>query len=294
MEKTEVDVTELWEQYAKSHDASVREQLILHYAPLVKLVVGRLWLIESPMLQYQDLISSGMSGLLEAVDRFDPHRGVSFETFATQRIRGSVLDALRALDYVSRSVRRRSAEIERAIVELRNRLGRAPSDHETADYMGMAVSAYREVLSQVSIVFLPLDSPLGNLSDDGKDMLLSEALEDPSMRDVTLDVEERDLRLELTNAIRELPEREQLVLSLYYYEELTVREVAEILDLSPSRISQLLARSIMMLRARLVYDMPPAADRRRVRNAPAAATRAAVYEGYSASAYRFRSHVRGR
>lgn len=249
----EISIDELWQRYRASGDAEARAQIILHYAPLVKRVANRLSISESAPLDFQDRVSQGMLGLIEAVDRFDPQRGVTFETFATQRIRGAILDALREMDHVSRSVRRRAAEIERAFADLRTQLGRVPEDEEVADHLGMSLDNYRKVLSQTNIVFLSLDSPLGDLH--GSDSLvLGEVLEDPTVGDMATEMEEHDLRLALEAAIRELPERERLVLSLYYNEELTVREVGEVLDISTTRVSQLLGRAIMTLRARLIYD----------------------------------------
>ncbi len=250
----EISIDDLWQRYRLSGDAEARAQIILHYAPLVKRVANRLSISESASLDFQDRVSHGMLGLIEAVDRFDPQRGVVFETFATQRIRGAILDALREMDHVSRSVRRRAAEVERAFADLRAQLGRVPEDEEVANRLGMSLDHYRKILSQANIVFLSLDSPLSDLSD-GDSMVLGEMLEDPTTTgDMAAEMEERDLRLALETAIKELPERERLILSLYYNEELTVREVGEVLDISTTRVSQLLGRAIMTLRARLIYD----------------------------------------
>lgn len=244
---------ELWRRFRTCGDQEAREQLILHYAPLVKRVVGRLGISESAPLDFQDRVSHGMLGLIEAIDRFDPQRGVAFETFATSRIRGAILDALRSLDHVSRSVRRRAGEIERAFAELRARFGRMPSDEEVADHLGITLESYHKVLDQANLIFLSLDSPVSDLHG-GDDMILGEALEDPAGYDVAAAIEERDLYTALEAALRELPQREQIILSLYYHEELTVREIGEVLNISTTRVSQLLGRAIMALRARLIYD----------------------------------------
>jgi RNA polymerase sigma factor for flagellar operon FliA len=248
-----VNLDDLWKRYRCYGDQEAREQLILHYAPLVKRVVSRMGVSESAPLDFQDRISHGMLGLIEAVDRFDPQRGVAFETFAANRIRGAILDALRSLDHVSRSVRRRAGEIERAFAELRGRLGRVPSDEEVADHLGITLESYHKVLDQANIIFLSLDSPVSDLRG-GEDMILGEAVEDPAGYDVAAAIEERDLYSALEAALHELPQREQVILSLYYHEELTVREIGEVLNISTTRVSQLLGRAIMALRARLIYD----------------------------------------
>jgi RNA polymerase sigma factor FliA len=248
-----VDVDDLWHRFCSTGDSSSRDQLILFYAPLVKRVASRLGISESALLDYQDRISHGVLGLIEAVDRFDPERGFTFETYATPRIRGAILDGLREMDHASRSVRQQAGKIERSIAELRNRLGRIPTDEEVAESLDMNLDNYHQVVCQANIVFLSLDSPLSDLQDGGDTMTLSEALEDPAGGDAAVEVEERDLRATLEAAIRELDKREQLVLSLYYYDELTVREVGEVLDLSATRVSQLLGRAVMNLRARLLY-----------------------------------------
>jgi RNA polymerase sigma factor FliA len=256
-----VEIDKLWEEFLASRAVATREQLILYYAPLVKRIASRMGVIESPTMDYQDLISHGVAGLIEAVDRFDMSRGIAFEAFATQRIRGSMLDALRSLDFVSRSARRRAAEIEEAIAELRNRHGRTPVDEEIASHLGIEMAEYYQALSQANTAFLSLESPFADADGGGETILLGEALEDRSMRDVSGEVIDRDMRNELADAIRELPQREQLVLSLYYYEELTVREVGAVLDLSASRVSQVLAKAIMLLRAKMLYDVAPKASR---------------------------------
>ena len=238
-----------------------REQLILCYVPLVKRVVGRLGLSAFPTLDHQDLVSHGIAGLIEAFDRFDPSRGVSFETFASQRIRGAVLDTLRLLDTVPRSVRQRAAQIEHAIHQLRTMDNAWPTDDEIAEHLGWSLATYHEVMDQAQIAFLSLDSPFLDLQRGDESLLLGEALEDPTVQDVSEEIEERDLRRELAEAIHDLPEREQMVLSLYYYEELTIREVGAVLNLSPSRVSQLLSRAIMTLRASLIYQVKGPAAR---------------------------------
>lgn len=266
----ETGTDDLWRRHRGEGDMAAREQLVLYYAPLVKRVASRMGISESAQLDYQDRIGHGVLGLIEAVDRFDLGRGVAFETFATPRIRGAILDGLRAMDHAPRSVRRHAAEIERAMADLRAHLGRMPSDEETAQHLGMDLDRYHQVVSQANIIFLSLDSPLGDLRGDSDAMILSEALEDTSVEDASAEIEERDLRSALAGAIRELDQREQTVLSLYYYEELTVREVGEVMNLSATRVSQILGRAIMALRSRLLCGDERASVGPRAERAPMA------------------------
>jgi len=240
----------LWENYARSGDPQLREQLILHYAPLVKQIVGRLSIRPSASLDYEDLISHGVIGLIEAIERFDPARGVKFETFARQRIRGSVIDALRALDPLPRSSRRRIAEIEETIARLQQHLGRFPDDAEIAAELGIDMDRYQRALLEANYVLVSLDAPLA-ASGNGQGVSLEEALIDPAAKSSQARIEEEELRARLREALTSLPQRQQLLLSLYYYEELTMKEVGLVLGLSQSRVCQLHAKAILSLRAYL-------------------------------------------
>ena len=249
------DVKRIWSDYVGTRDAALREKLILHYVPLVRRVVARLDINPASELDTSDLISHGLVGLIEAVERFDPARGVAFETYASARIRGSVIDALRELDLLPRSIRRRATQIENAIGRLQAELGKAPSDKQVAEALEMTVATYRQALGQMNYMIISLDTPL-DLNGEGANVGLAEALEDSQATDALGRVEEEEMRGRLQNAIETLPERERILLSLYYFEELTMREIGQVLNLSQSRVCQLHARSILNLRASLRNNLP--------------------------------------
>ncbi len=229
-----------------SRDAVLRERLILQYAPLVKYVIGRLAISLPAILDYEDILSYGTIGLIEAVERFDSSKGVKFETYAISRVRGAIIDALRALDRLPRSVRQKARDAAAATVDLTATLGREPNDQEVADTLGIPLARYLQDIVDASWVTVSLEmvGPVDD-EDDGPGEI---SVADPSAEDITLGIERTELIGELSTAIRELPEREQLVLSLYYKEELTMREISKVLGVSESRVCQLHARALGRLR----------------------------------------------
>ena len=244
---TAEQLADLWVRYAETRDWRLRERLVLEHAPLVKYVIDRMAIPLPPCLEYEDLISHGIVGLIQAVDRYDPSRGVPFRTYAIARIRGQVLDTLRRLDLVPRSARQRAREIERAIQALRRELGRTPSDEEVAAYLGIEVETVRTTLQQAACVLVSMDSLLLNSQEEG--FLMGETLEDHETPTPMEHLEELDIRERLREALQELSEREQLVLSLYYEQELTMKEIGKVLGVTESRVSQIYSRAILNLRA---------------------------------------------
>ncbi len=241
---------ELWEAHCTAGDRLARESLILQSAYLVKYVAGRLSVGLPSVLDAEDVTSAGMIGLIRAVEHFDPGRGVPFESYAMTCIRGAILDQLRSLDVVSRSTRQKSREIERAIVEAQTELGRAPTDEEVADRMGIDIESYQRRLIEAAPTTIYLDSEVaGDGEDDGATLL--SILEDPNSPDPVSLAERRVLLEALTDAISQLSDREKLLLSLYYKEELTMREISEVMEISESRVCQLHTRAILRLRALL-------------------------------------------
>ncbi|GMU41600.1 MAG: RNA polymerase sigma factor WhiG [Chloroflexota bacterium] len=240
----------LWDRYITTRDAAVREQIILQYAPLVKYVMGRLAISLPAILDYEDILSFGTIGLIEAVERFDHSKGVKFETYAISRIRGAIIDALRSLDRLPRSVRQKTREANAAILALTGDLGRDPTDDEVAAALGLTPESYRKTLIDASWITVSLDS-LG--ATDGEDDTGGPmAVADPNDEDFSADLERQELIGDLAAVIRDLPDREQLILSLYYKDELTMREISEVLQISESRVCQLHARALGRLRTGLV------------------------------------------
>src|SRR3954469_21811883 len=233
------DALQIWLQYKQSPDPHLRERLILTYAPLVKYVAGRLGTGLPTHVEEGDLASYGLLGLIGAIERFELDREIKFETYAISRIKGSIIDELRSLDWVPRSVRSRAREIERAMVELENRLKRAPTDEEIASEVGITVGEFQDNLTSISRSSVAALDELWTISSSGGDTVsLIDTIEDPNA-----DAPERALaRPEgpeaLAGASQKRPEREKLVITLYYYEELTLREIGEVLGVTESRVSQ--------------------------------------------------------
>jgi RNA polymerase sigma factor for flagellar operon FliA len=235
-----------WEAFAETRDPELREQLILQYTPLVKYVLGRVALHLPTVVDYDDMLSVGTIGLIEAIERFDPAHGVKFETYAIARIRGSIIDGLRSLDHLSRSVRTKAKQERAARVDLTFKLQRPPTDQEVAEAMGLTTEAYRSYLVNAAWTTTSLDT-LGFNSDADEESMESLVVADPDAIDVDQALEQQDRYRELAAAIRTLPERDQRVLTLYYKDELTMREVSEVLGISESRVCQLHARALERL-----------------------------------------------
>ncbi len=244
---------QLWSDYISGRDRETRERLILQYAPLVKYVVGRLAIGLPSVLDFEDVLSYGTLGLIEAVERFDPTKGVKFETYAISRIRGSIIDALRALDRLPRSVRQKARLVDRAVSELEVSLGRQPSDVETAKHLGLSLGEYNEILSNASWITVSLDGLLeGNDTGDGNPAVESHPPGDEI--EVSQGIERRELVQTLAGEVEKLPEREKLVVALYYQEELTMKEIARVLEISESRVCQLHAKALQRLRMGLRHQ----------------------------------------
>jgi RNA polymerase sigma factor for flagellar operon FliA len=247
-------LSNVWREFVTTRRPELRDELIMAYAPLVRFVVGRLGIPPTSLLEADDLISYGMMGLINAVDRFDPSRGVRFEAFATSRIRGAVIDQLRVLNWLPRSAVTRVRQIEAVQAKLEQRLGRPAKEEEAAAELGMPIERYRQTLIEVGIVVLSLDAPLGSLVQDDEIASLSDLLEDHSSPGPAEQVEESEMVSLLSAAINRLPERERLLLSLYYQEELTMKEISKIMSVSESRVCQLHMQAVLRLRTALKVD----------------------------------------
>ena len=246
------DINQLWRTFKRTNDQAIRDRLILTYAPLVKYVAGRLGSGLPAHVDDGDLVSYGLLGLMAAIERYEPNRDVKFETYAIARIRGSILDELRALDWVPRSVRSRARQIERAMYELESKLARAPTDAEIAAKVGISVEELEESLTDISRSSIAALDELWTISGSGGDQVaLIDTLEDENEPKPATAYAQTELREMVAHAITRLPEREKLVITLYYYEDLTLREIGEVLGVTESRVSQLHTKAILRLKSSL-------------------------------------------
>ena len=251
-----VEMRELWRRYKEDGDKRAREQLVLAFSPLVKYVAGRMSSGLPAHVEEADLISYGLLGLISAIERFDPGREIKFETFAMTRIKGSIIDELRSLDWVPRSVRARARQIEKANAKLEHQLHRAPTDQEVADELEMSIEEFQESLTRISNSSVVALDELWTLSDSSGDQVsLLDTIQDPDAIDPSAAMDATEMKDRLADAIARLPEREKLVVALYYYENLTLREIGEVLGVTESRISQLHTKAVLRLRSRLQADV---------------------------------------
>jgi RNA polymerase sigma factor for flagellar operon FliA len=253
-------VRELWSRYKHQGDQSARDRLIMSYAPLVKYVAGRMSNGLPSHIEEADLISYGLLGLIGAIERFDPARQIKFETYAISRIKGSIIDELRSLDWVPRSVRSKAREIEKVCALLENRLQRAPTDAEIAQELGVSIDEFQTSLTQIANTsIVALDELWAISGSDGDQASLIDTLEDPKGRDPSRMLDLSEMKSRLAAAIDALPKREKIVIALYYYENLTLREIGEVLGVTESRVSQLHTKAILRLKGRLRDEIEPAA-----------------------------------
>ena len=246
VQKQELD--EVWREYKKTHEEKLRNRLIESYVPLVRYAAERLQSRLPQTVETDDLASAGVFGLMDAIDKFDMNRGVKFETYCMNRIRGAMLDELRSLDWVPRLVRTRSHGLERAYAALEARLGRTPTDVELSNEMGIGLKDFDTLIKEVSVAsMLSLNRKLQESGDDAEHEGV-EMVEDRKEVDPVRELQKKELVEFITKG---LSKKDRLVLLLYYYEELTMKEIGQTLDLSESRVCQIHARLMMRLKAQL-------------------------------------------
>lgn len=245
-------MAELWARFKETGDARLREQLILHYSPLVKYVAGRVSVGLVGSMDQADFVSYGIFGLIDAIERYDPERAIKFETYAINRIRGAIIDELRALDWIPRSLRQKAREIEQAVVRLEHRLGRTPSERQIAAELGLSLGELHQIFSRLSLVnVIALDEVLTLSTGDGGRLSLMETLEDLSAENPVEVAENRETRHLLARAVNTLPDREKTVVTLYYFEGMTLGEIGQVLGVTESRVCQIHAKAVLTLRTRL-------------------------------------------
>ncbi len=245
------DVSSLWAAFKNEACTHAREQLILNYSPLVKYVAGRLSSSLPQTVDTADLISYGIFGLIDAIEKYDPDRGIKFETYAIARVRGAIIDELRAMDWVPRSVRARAREVEQAYVVLESRLLRAPTDNEVAWELGISTQELQDIFTKLSYTSIVSFEDLWVGDDrDNRSNVMGTIADDTADDPVTI-FESTELKDILASAIERLPERERIVIALYYYEGLTLKEIGQVLGVTESRVSQLHTKAVLRLRAKL-------------------------------------------
>jgi RNA polymerase sigma factor FliA len=252
----------LWEEYKKTNERRLRDQLIVLYSPLVKYVAARVAVGLPQHVDGSDLVSYGIIGLIDAIDRFNPVRQVKFETYAIPRIRGAIIDELRAIDWVPRSVRAKARAVEQAYASLEASLLRTPTDAEVATELGISEPELQEILRQISFVGVAALDEVFMVGGDRADRTtLGDTIPDSTAGPVAM-FEDKESKEILAQAIMQLGERERTVLSLYYYEGLTLAEIGEILGVTESRVCQIHTKAVLQLRGRLNDRSPDGTDTR--------------------------------
>lgn len=238
-----MDLTILWETYSKTKDVGIREELILKYIYLVKFVAGRLYASYGNNVEFDDLVSYGIFGLIDAIDKYDFTRGVKFDTYAQLRIRGAIIDQLREIDWLPRSVRQKSKEMEKAYYEIESKLGRPATDEEMAESFSLTLEDFQKKIQNIATYSI---ISLDDLLEQKREVISNE--EEKQIETPESVIENTEVKEILVDAISTLPEKEKKVVSLYYYEELTYKEIGKLLSISESRVSQLHTKAIIRLK----------------------------------------------
>jgi RNA polymerase sigma factor FliA len=244
-------ITKLWDDFKATGSLDDRNRLVVHYSPLVKYVAGRLSAGLPNSIEQADLVSYGMFGLIDAINKFEPARGNKFETYAMSRIRGAIIDELRSIDWVPRSLRAKARAVEKAYTKLEHELLRTPSDAEVAEELGTTEEELQNVFTQISFFGLvALEETVSVGAERSESVTLGDTIPDPGLGPVGA-FEVQETKQILAQALNRLPEREKIVLTLYYYEGLTLGEIGGILGITESRVCQIHTKAVIQLRSKL-------------------------------------------
>lgn len=247
----EKDELELWKDYRISKKEELRAYFVEKYSPLVKHVAGRIAIGMPQNVEFEDLVSYGVFGLLDAIEKFDPSRDIKFKTYAMTRIRGSIFDELRSVDWIPRSIRQKAKQLEQIIGMLENQEGQKVEDEVIAKEMGMSIEEYNQLLSKLSSTSIVSLNDIWFMGDENDEVSFMETLESPMNMNPDNIIEKEEIKNFIIEAIKTLPEKEKKVIVLYYYEDLTLKEIGEVLEVTESRISQLHTKAVSRLRSKL-------------------------------------------
>ncbi|MHB8064771.1 MAG: FliA/WhiG family RNA polymerase sigma factor [Ruminiclostridium sp.] len=242
-----VNNNQLWKQYIETKNPGIKEKLIIEYAYLIKYVAGRLSIYFGSNVEFDDLVGYGAFGLIDAIEKFDISKGVKFETYASFRIRGSIIDSIRDLDWVPRSLRQKNKILERVYVEVENEVGHSATDKEVAEKMGISMVEFYKLLNDVNVSsMMSLEEFMEQNYERGLEILSDNTEDKPEAALENIEIKEL-----LIDSINKLPEKEKAVISFYYFEELTLKEISAIMNVTESRISQLHTKALLRMRGKL-------------------------------------------
>jgi RNA polymerase sigma factor for flagellar operon FliA len=249
-------IDNVWKEYKGTQSKVAKDKLLLEYANLVKYIAQRIAVNLPSSVERDDLISAGILGLVKAVETFEPERGFKFETYAGHKIRGAILDELRAMDWVPRSVRQKARELQRVFAKLENELGRMPYDDEVCKSLNITIKEYEDILTEVTpTTIISLEEAMPDREADSKEIRIIDTIEDPGSNNPLRELGFTEVKNILKEAIANLPEKEKLVVALYHYEELTLKEIGVVLNISESRVSQIHSKVILKLRSKLLQKI---------------------------------------
>ncbi len=246
-----MDEKELWLRYQNTSDPKIREYFVVKYSPLVKYVAGKIAIGMPQNVEYDDLVSYGSFGLLDAIEKFDPKRDIKFKTYAMTRIRGGIFDELRSIDWIPRSIRQKARQVEETISMLENKLGHTVQDEDIAKEMGLSLEEFNTLMTKISGTSMMSLNDIWFYGDDNDEISFIETIQSASDLNPDSIIEKEETKVVIVDAIKKLPEKEKMVIVLYYYEDLTLKEIGLVLELTESRISQLHTKAVMRLRGKL-------------------------------------------